>query len=174
MIALLGLPDLSRLCAHLARSAAESGRDGDVIFRPRAAGEPFEEAAAKERHRTAWARRVREPHWARTWGLVVDGMIRGHADLHGDMLPSQMHRATLGIGIERGARGRGHGRALLETAITWARGQGLAWMDLGVFAENAPARALYRKLGFVEIGITHDRFRVDGHKIDDIAMTLAL
>src|SRR5262245_21650491 len=141
-IRLLGLPQLPALIGHLARNAAESGRDGDVVFRPRNADEPFDEVAATERHRLAWARRVGEPAWARTWGLVVDGQLCGHADLHGGLLRSELHRTTLGLGIERGARRRGHGRALLETVIGWARAQGLAWMDLGVFADNAPARAL--------------------------------
>lgn len=50
----------------------------------------------------------------------------------------------------------------------------LAWMDLGEFAHNAPARALYAKLGFVEVGTTRDRFRIDGQEIEDIAMTRAL
>jgi GNAT superfamily N-acetyltransferase len=173
-IVLLGSTHLSKLIAHLVRNAAESGKDGDHIFRPRNCDEPFEEAAAKERHRASWARKVGDPHWARTWGLVVDGHIRGHADLHGGMLRTEQHRTTLGLGIERPARGQGHGRALLETAIAWAREQGFAWMDLGVFAGNVPARTLYGKLGFVETGLTRDRFRVDGHRIDDVAMTLAL
>jgi RimJ/RimL family protein N-acetyltransferase len=47
-------------------------------------------------------------------------------------------------------------------------------MDLGVFADNTAARVLYGKLGFVEIGMWRDRFRVDGMQIDDIQMTLAL
>jgi ribosomal protein S18 acetylase RimI-like enzyme len=78
------------------------------------------------------------------------------------------------MGVERGWRGRGHGRALLAAAIAWARGAELAWIDLGVFAHNQRARALYAAVGFIEIGVTRDRFRVDGTAIDDIAMALAL
>ena len=36
------------------------------------------------------------------------------------------------------------------------------------------AVALYRSMGFVEVGVVKDQFRVDGVKIDDVAMTLAL
>ena len=174
MIRLLGTTNLRGLVAHLRRAALESGRDGDVVFRPRSSAEPFDEKAAKSRHRKTWGHRVGTPHWARTWGLVLDGQIVGHADLHGGMLPSEQHRATLGLGIERGARGRGWGRALVETTIVWAREQGFAWLDLGVFADNAPARVLYAKLGFAEVGTWRDRFRVDGKQVDDIQMTLAL
>lgn len=174
MIALLSDARLPALCAHLRRHAAESGTDGDVIFRPRSVGEELDELGTMERHRMAWVRARSEPHWLRTWGLVEAGEIRGHVDLNGGRLPAELHRATLGMGVERTVRGRGHGRALLETAIAWARDHDLAWIDLGVFAHNERARALYASLGFVEVGTTRDQFRVDGTSIDDIAMTLAL
>lgn len=171
---LLGEPELAALCAHLARHATESGSDGDVIFRPRSAGEPLDEAAVLERTRTAWRRALDEPDWLRTWGLVDGDRIVGHAGLGGGRIPAELHRATLGMGLERGARGRGDGKRLLASAIAWARERGLAWIDLGVFAHNARARALYRGLGFVEVGTTRDRFRVDGVQIDDVAMVLQL
>lgn len=162
------------LCAHIQRHGRESGQGGDVIFRPRSAGEELDEPAAIERHRAAWAKPLTEPLWLRTWGLVEDGAVLGHLDLHGGRLPAELHRATLGMGIERPARRRGHGRALIETAIGWARGHGLAWLDLGVFAHNRAARALYASVGFVELGVARDQFRVDGVSIDDVAMTLRL
>ena len=80
----------------------------------------------------------------------------------------------LGMGVERRWRGQGYGRALLAAAIAWARRAELAWLDLGVFAHNRRARALYASTGFVEVGITRDRFRVDDTTIDDVAMVLAL
>jgi RimJ/RimL family protein N-acetyltransferase len=162
------------LCAHIRRHGAESGRDGDLIFRPRSSGEQLDEVAAIERHRIEWARPLFEPLWLRTWGLVEDGAVLGHLDLHGGRLPAELHRATLGMGLERAARRQGHGRAMIETAIAWARDHGLAWLDLGVFAHNPPARALYASVGFVEVGTTRDQFRVDGTSIDDVAMTLRL
>jgi RimJ/RimL family protein N-acetyltransferase len=173
-IALLGDEHASALCAHIRRHGAESGRDGDLIFRPRSSGEELDEVLAIERHRVEWARPLSEPLWLRTWGLLEDGAVLGHLDLRGGRLPAELHRATLGIGLERAARRQGHGRAMMETAIAWARDHGLAWLDLGVFAHNLPARALYASLGFVEIGTTRDQFRVDGASIDDVAMTLRL
>ncbi len=173
-IALLAHEHAPALCAHIQRHGAESGRGGDLIFRPRSSGEELDEPAAIERHRTAWARPLSEPLWLRTWGLLEGGAVLGHLDLHGGRLPAELHRATLGMGLERPARGQGHGRALIETAIAWARDRGLAWLDLGVFAHNRPARALYTSVGFVEVGVTRDQFRVDGTSIDDVAMTLRL
>jgi RimJ/RimL family protein N-acetyltransferase len=174
MIAPLDDEDLPALVEHIARHSRESGRDGDVIFRPRSSDAPIDELATIERHRVGWAQSLDEPNWLRTWGLVVGREIRGHLDLHGGRLPSEYHRAMLGMGIERSWRGRGHGRALLGAAIAWSRKTELSWLDLGVFAHNRRARALYASAGFVEVGTTRDRFRVDGVTIDDVAMALAL
>lgn len=174
MIVQLDDADLPALVAHIARHSRESGTDGDLIFRPRSSNAPIDEMATIERHRIGWALPLDEPYWLRTWGAVIDGEIRGHLDLHGGRLPSEFHRAMLGMGVERGSRGRGVGRALLAAAIAWARDARLAWLDLGVFAHNQRARALYTAVGFVEVGTTHDRFRVDGVAIDDVAMVLRL
>jgi len=174
MIVQLDDADLPALVSHISRHSAESGKDGDVIFRPRASDAPVDDMATIERHKLGWAQTLEEPYWLRTWGAIVGDRIVGHVDLHGGRMPSEFHRAMLGMGVERGHRGRGLGRALLETAIAWARDAGLAWIDLGVFAHNPRARALYASAGFVEVGVTLDRFRVDGISIDDVAMALAL
>ena len=174
MIVQLDDAHLPKLVAHIGRHSRESGQGGDPIFRPRSFDAPIDEPATIERHRAGWAQGLDEPYWLRTWGVVVGGEIRGHLDLHGGRLPSEFHRAMLGMGVERPWRGRGHGRALLAAAIAWARGARLAWLDLGVFAHNHRARKLYASVGFVEVGITRDRFRVDGTVIDDVAMVLKL
>jgi GNAT superfamily N-acetyltransferase len=46
--------------------------------------------------------------------------------------------------------GRGVGRALLERAEEWARERGYRWLTLNVFAENARAREVYKRLGYGE------------------------
>jgi RimJ/RimL family protein N-acetyltransferase len=91
-------------------------------------------------------------------------------------MAAELHRALLGMGIERPFTGKGNGRRLMEAAIAWARDtRRLSWIDLGVFANNVPARKLYARMGFVEIGMRRDAFRVDdGVSVDDISMTLEL
>jgi putative acetyltransferase len=54
-------------------------------------------------------------------------------------------------------RGRGVGRALLETLIARAREMGYQAVRLGTVAEMTAARALYASLGFVPI----ERYRPD-------------
>jgi ribosomal protein S18 acetylase RimI-like enzyme len=60
--------------------------------------------------------------------------------------------------------------------VAWARSEAkLLWIDLGVFATNTPARKLYTRMGFVELGFRRDAFRVlEGVPIDDVQMTLKL
>lgn len=99
-------------------------------------------------------------------------MVGGLTLVGADLLAS-MHRAGLGVGVERAYRGQGWGRKLLEAAIAWARQDPrLDWIDLGVFEGNDRALALYRRLGFIEHGRVVDLFRVDGLRITDIQMSL--
>ena len=46
-------------------------------------------------------------------------------------------------------RGRGLGRALLQTAMDVARAQGADHMDLGTSEDDVAARSLYESLGFI-------------------------
>lgn len=115
-----------------------------------------------------------EPGWLRVFVLEHEGAIVGHADLKGGIGVADLHRCTLGIGLQRAFQGRGRGEALLRAAIAWARTAGLSWMDLAVFDGNARAHALYLKLGFVEVGRVADRYRIDGRPLTDILMALDL
>src|ERR1043166_8286551 len=101
MIVQLAEAHLPQLVAHIARHSCESGQGGDLIFRPRSSDAPVDEPATIERHRAGWRQMLDEPYWLRTWGVLVDGHIRGHLDLHGGRLPSEFHRAMLGMGVER-------------------------------------------------------------------------
>lgn len=52
-----------------------------------------------------------------------------------------------GLGVLPSARGRGLGAALTATALRAGLGAGLAWVSLGLYADNAVARRLYLRLG---------------------------
>jgi ribosomal protein S18 acetylase RimI-like enzyme len=51
--------------------------------------------------------------------------------------------------VEPFARGHGAGRALLDAAEGYARARGLRYVSLMVTDDNAPARSLYERSGFV-------------------------
>lgn len=153
---------------------ASTNGDGGRFFSPYSRHDTVDRAVSRPRELTRWQTPLTEPGWRRAWGLVVDGAVVGHLYLAGGGLDSELHRASLGMGIQAPHRGQGGGTELLRQALDWARDQpGIDWIDLGVFDGN-PARRLYARLGFVEQGRVPDRFRVDGARIDDISMSVSL
>lgn len=58
----------------------------------------------------------------------------------------------VGIGVDTEARGQGAGRLLMMHAMDFARGLGAEYMNLFVDRGNKPAIALYRQIGFTEVG----------------------
>jgi ribosomal protein S18 acetylase RimI-like enzyme len=83
--------------------------------------------------------------------------------------------AEINLAVSRECRGRGAGSALVQSAIDWARGQGLHKLCLEVFAHNAAAIALYRKFGFTEEGRRVRQYRrASGELWDSIVMGLPL
>jgi RimJ/RimL family protein N-acetyltransferase len=171
-IRLLRTADLRAAGQHIERHAGESGRDGDIVFAPFS---EFDRDAYEASRFESWRRAVDLPGWERCWGALHNDRIIGHLDLTGGHLYSGLHRARLGIGVERTQRGLGVGSALLQAAIRWSRQErDLLWIDLSVFAHNERARRLYEKLGFVEIGRTADAYRMGKQSIDDVHMTLRI
>ncbi len=166
--------DEGRFYEHVTRHLAESG-DGDVVFHPQTALASRDEREYVEELRTRWSTPMDQVGWEAAWVLESGDRFFGHLDLRSGRVASALHRAVLGVGLERHVRRRGFGRELMRSAIAWAREPGgLDWIDLCVFAHNRPARALYAALGFVEAGTVKDAFRVDGESIDDVQMCLDL
>ena len=56
-----------------------------------------------------------------------------------------------GLCVAEGARGHGVGTALMAAVAAEARARGYGAVRLDVVAENAGARALYDRLGYVEV-----------------------
>ncbi len=93
------------------------------------------------------------PHGA-IWVADADGAIVGCVALR--PLPNGVGEVKR-MYVDRGWRGHGIGRALLETLIRAARALGYSHLRLGTVAEMHEAQALYRSLGFTAI----DRYRDD-------------
>lgn len=171
-IRLLRLSDLRAAARHIERHAFESGRGGDLIFAPFT---ELDRDAYEEARQESWRRPTDVPGWERCFGAFEKDRIVGHVDLTGSPLYSSLHRARLGIGVEREHRGRGIGSALLRASIAWARAEkGLIWIDLSVFAHNQRAARLYERHGFRQTGRTDDAYRIGTTSIDDIHMVLRL
>jgi RimJ/RimL family protein N-acetyltransferase len=165
--------DADAYAVHTVEHMAESGRDGSPHF---AIARTWSRDEVRSSFVSRLAKQLDEPLWGRAWLLWDGPKVVGHAELRGGRVPAELHRCTLGMGLLRAFTGQGHGRALLETAIRWARRDAqLGWIDLGVFSDNTPARRLYARMGFVEVGLRVDAFHLDaGPTIDDVQMALRL
>lgn len=172
LVRLLRVVDVRAAGKHIERHAQESGRGHDIVFAPFA---DLDRDAYEEARQESWRRATDVPGWERCFGAFEGERLIGHVDLTGGSLYSSLHRARLGIGVEREFRGRGIGSALIDAALSWARRDSrLSWIDLSVFAHNERALRLYERLGFVETGRTKDAYRVGEIRIDDVHMVLAL
>jgi ribosomal protein S18 acetylase RimI-like enzyme len=158
---------------HLARHIPSSDHNGSPT-KPQLAEEMLTREQNASRLCEAWARSIAEPGWTRSWALCNKDQFVGHVQLRGGKLRSELHRATLGIGLEVAYRSQGHGRLLLETALSWSREVTLEWIDLCVFSDNVSAIRLYQRFGFRRVGHVVDRFRLNEKKIDEFQMTLQL
>jgi L-amino acid N-acyltransferase YncA len=84
--------------------------------------------------------------------------------------PAYDHVADLSVYVERGWRGRGVGRALLERLITLGREIGYHKLVLSAFPFNRGGMALYERMGFRTVGIYREQGRLDGRWVDTIIM----
>ncbi|AIX71537.1 TPA: N-acetyltransferase [Klebsiella pneumoniae] len=115
----------------------------------------------------AWQEKLQpRPH---TFHLVatLDEQVAGHLSLHVEPRPRRSHVATFGMAVAAGHQGCGIGSALMREMIdlcdNWLR---VERIELTVFADNAPAIAVYKKYGF-EIEGTGRRYALrNGEYVD--------
>ena len=118
-----------------------------------------------------WQERVMKKPGRRPLVACLDNNVVGHLALDVMENPRRSHVATFGISVSAEVQGRGAGSALMREMINlcdnWLR---IERIELTVFADNAPAIALYRKYGF-EVEGTGKRFALrDGEFVDALYM----
>ena len=84
--------------------------------------------------------------------------------------PAYQYVADFSIYIERGWRGKGVGRRLLEHLVEQARALGYNKMMLSAFPFNASGVALYERMGFTRAGVFHEMGQLDGRWVDTLIM----
>ncbi len=170
----LHIDDIAHYRAHLQRHFAESGR-GEPTFAPFPSGANIDFDGWQRLVEAQLALPLWVPCWRRAWCIWEDAKVVGHVELTGADLVVSLHRATLGVGLEREYRGQGRGKSAMSEALRWAKSQAeLSWVDLSVFSHSHRAIALYRKLGFEELCTRIDRHRIDGERITEIMMAVSL
>ena len=121
----------------------------------------------EERKQWLAARGPRHPVYV----AVVDATVVGWGSLNVyNARPAYQYVADFSIYIERGWRGKGVGRRLLEHLIEQARALGYHKMMLSAFPFNATGVALYERLGFTSVGILHEMGQLDGRWVDTLIM----
>jgi RimJ/RimL family protein N-acetyltransferase len=106
--------------------------------------------------------------------FTPDGVLAGWIDFSVGSFEEVSHVGTIGMGVAAENRGRGLGQRLMRACIESARRLGLEKLELEVFATNAAARALYRKMGFVEEGRLRRKRKFEGAYDDLVCMALFL
>ncbi len=119
-----------------------------------------------------WVYILALPSGDRDQGSGVSRQVLGGLIFRGQSKQRMEHHGTFGIAIDPGWRARGIGRAMIEALLDWAAAHpSLVKVCLAVFADNAPAGALYGSLGFVEEGRSLRHFQMEpGRFIDDVSM----
>ncbi len=85
--------------------------------------------------------------------------------------PRRRHVGSIGMAIADDWQGKGAGSALLGAAIDLADNWlNLLRIELTVYADNAPAIALYKKFGFESEGVRRADAYQNGRFVDCIAM----
>lgn len=96
----------------------------------------------------------------------LDGQMMGYAVLMQGVDDAEL----LDIGIAAQYQRRGFGRVLMEVMLVLARELGRQRVVLEVRASNAAAIALYRALGFGEIGLRRDYYAAENGREDALLM----
>lgn len=95
--------------------------------------------------------------------------IVGWADILPSKAPGTEHWGSLGMGLLPGYRGRGLGERLLRACMEHARDHYEA-VNLSVYHDNAPAIALYEKVGFETWGCKKRGRKHEGEYKDFVMM----
>ena len=103
----------------------------------------------------------------------VDGKVIANSEVEkrGSFMS---HLGYLGIAIRKGYRGIGIGTKLIQTLINESKKMGLEILVLDVFEVNQPAKALYKKMGFKEVGRIPKGIHKNGKYMDLVRMTREL
>lgn len=149
-------------------------------------------------HAQAWIGPVEHDHadslaaihagaFARPWGseefdaflldatVRADGLFLGRSRQPSGFVVSRLtldEAEILSVALARAARGRGHSRLLLATHLQALEHARIARVHLEVEEGNAPALALYRRLGFIQSGTRPGYYaRQDGTRASALSMT---
>ena len=102
---------------------------------------------------------------------VIDGKVIGMIGLTRQDMPRRSHAGYIGMAVHDAYAGRGAGSALMAACVdladNWLQ---LKRLELGVYADNARAIALYERFGFEREGVYRAYAWRNGQYVDSLAM----
>jgi RimJ/RimL family protein N-acetyltransferase len=111
---------------------------------------------------------------AAVFGVFSRGELVGIAGFFIRSGRKEAHKGALwGMYVRPQARGCGIARRLVEAVIDHARQQ-VEVLQLTVVKDNAAARRLYARLGFVEYGVERNSLKQNGRYWDEVLMAKPL
>jgi L-amino acid N-acyltransferase YncA len=126
-----------------------------------------ERRTADERRRWLAARGPRHPVIV----AEVEGAVIAWGSLNSfNPRAAYDHVADLSVYVERGWRGRGIGRRILDALIGAGGELGYHKLVLAAFPFNHAGIALYNRLGFREVGVYREQGQLDGKWVDVVVM----
>ena len=175
-ISLLPVDKIEEFSKHMYQYFSRSGLDVNIIYEAHHPGYSHSSfAQIKDRILVRLNTNLESINWGRSFIVTKENEIIGHLSLRGANIETSLHRCSLGMGVDKEYRGNGLGMRLLKFATEWLKSEtNIDWLDLFTFSHNVAALALYKKYGFLELGITHDKYRIDGEIIGDIQMALRI
>jgi [ribosomal protein S18]-alanine N-acetyltransferase len=109
-------------------------------------------------------------------GYLAEVLLDSAGDLVGYFIamPGVDELHLLNITVTPDWQGQGHGQGLMAALQRHARRLGLATVWLEVREGNHRARALYRRLGYAEVGLRRGYYPAGVRREDAVVMSLAL
>lgn len=101
---------------------------------------------------------------------VDDGKVIGLYILHPNNIGRCGHIANASYAVSSAARGKGAGRALVTDSMEWGKRVGFRILQFNAVVATNPARYLYEKLGFVQLGTVPGGFHMPDGSYADICL----
>jgi|APTNR8051073442_1049403.scaffolds.fasta_scaffold00553_25 ribosomal protein S18 acetylase RimI-like enzyme len=159
---------------YLAIHISENGLNGTTLFQPLSKQQSTLSNELKSKFENGMNKEYGEIGWRKTWVAInQENKIVGHIDIRSNNQLNAEHRVILGMGVDRNFRNIKIGYKLLDFIIEYCRNnQKISWIDLDVLSNNIPAKSLYEKMGFEQLSVTKDMFRIANISYDYTFMTL--
>lgn len=107
-----------------------------------------------------WINNVRESKNALVITCFINGVAVGNCDITFKSSAKTLHRATVGIAIQKRCWNIGIGSAMFEELIKAAKEhEGTEIVDLELIEGNNRAKALYEKFGFKSVSVKPNFFK---------------